>query len=87
VAQLAAAGIPVEAADSAEAACAGTDAVVAATEWPEFRSLDWAAIAATMPGRLIADGRQVVDADQAQAAGFGVVVLGVELPVPVAERA
>ncbi|MFN8622347.1 MAG: UDP-glucose/GDP-mannose dehydrogenase family protein [Chloroflexota bacterium] len=84
VAQLSAAGVVVTAAPSPEAACAGTDAVVAATEWPAFRQLDWAAIAPTMPGRLIADGRHVIDVAAAGAAGYQVVVMGV--PARVAER-
>ena len=71
--------VPVEAAATAVAACAGADAVVVATEWPEFRSLDWAAIAATMSGRLIIDGRRVVDTEAASAAGLRVVALGVEV--------
>jgi len=87
VAQLADAGLTVEPAETAEAACAGMDAVVAATEWPEFRQLDWAAIATTMPGRLIADGRHVIDARAAQAAGYSLVVMGVELPGPNAAAA
>jgi len=81
VAQLAAAGVNAEAAPTAEAACAGADAVVAATEWPEFRQLDWAAIALTMPGRLIADGRHVIDVEVAAAAGYTLVVMGVEVAV------
>jgi UDPglucose 6-dehydrogenase len=71
--------VPVEAAPTAVAACAGADAVVVATEWPEFRSLDWAAIAATMSGRVIIDGRRVVDTEAAGAAGLRVVALGVEV--------
>jgi UDPglucose 6-dehydrogenase len=87
IAQLAAAGIVVEPAPSAEAACAGTDAVVAATEWPEFRQLDWGAIARTMPGRLIVDGRNVIDGATAAAAGYRVVVMGVERPAAITEGA
>jgi UDPglucose 6-dehydrogenase len=67
----------VEEAASAADACVGADAVVAATEWPEFRGLDWATIATTMPGRIIADGRHVIDAQAARAAGYDLVVLGV----------
>ena len=70
---------PVEAADSAEAACAGADAVVVATEWPQFGRLDWAAIAGTMAGEVIVDGRRIVDTDAAAAAGLRVVALGVEV--------
>jgi UDPglucose 6-dehydrogenase len=87
IAQLRAAGVVVEAASTAEEACAGADAVVAATEWPEFRQLDWAAIAGTMPGRLIVDGRNVIDARAAAAAGYRVVVMGVEHPAAVTEAA
>ena len=83
VAQLGAAGVRVTPAASAEDACAGADVVVAATEWPEFRQLDWAALAATMPGRLIADSRHVIDAKAAAAAGYRVVVMGVEQPAAV----
>ncbi|MFV2063358.1 MAG: UDP-glucose/GDP-mannose dehydrogenase family protein [Chloroflexota bacterium] len=68
----------VVAAESAADACAAADAVVLATEWPQFKQLDWAAIAATMKGRLIVDGRHVVDGDAATAAGLRVISLGVE---------
>jgi UDPglucose 6-dehydrogenase len=68
-----------EAAPSAEAACAGADAVVIATEWPQFALLDWATIAPTMTGDVIIDGRRIVDAAAASAAGLRVVALGVEV--------
>jgi UDPglucose 6-dehydrogenase len=66
-------------ADSAAVACAGADAVVVATEWPEFSQLDWAAIAPTMAGRVVIDGRRAVDAVAASSAGLRVVALGVEI--------
>ena len=68
----------VEAAESAPDAVRGADAVVVATEWPEFATLDWAAMATTMAGDLVVDGRRVVDAVAATAAGLRVVALGVE---------
>lgn len=77
VAQLAAAGVSVDGAATAEAAISGADAVVVGTEWPEFRQLDWAAIAPTMRGTVIADGRRVIDVEAATAAGLTVVTLGV----------
>lgn len=77
IARLAALGIAARAAGSAEDACAGADAVVTATEWPEIGALDWAAIAPTMPGRTIADARRVVDVAGAVAAGYRVVAMGV----------
>lgn len=77
VALLAASDVQVEPASTAEAAIAGADAVVVGTEWPEFRQLDWSALAPVMRGSVIADGRRVVDVDAATAAGLTVVTLGV----------
>jgi len=71
--------VPVEAAPTAAAACARADAVIVATEWPEFRTLDWAALATTMSGRIVVDGRRVVDVAAATAAGLRVLALGVEV--------
>mgnify|MGYP001819307701 CR=1 FL=1 len=70
---------PIEVAESAAAACAAADAVVVATEWPEFADIDWAAVAPTMAGDVVIDGRRIVDAEAASAAGLRVVALGVEL--------
>jgi UDPglucose 6-dehydrogenase len=77
VAALRAEGLDVSAADSAEAACAGADAVVVATEWPEFRVLEWREIAQQMRGNLVADARHVVDVEDATRAGLIVVAMGV----------
>jgi UDPglucose 6-dehydrogenase len=74
----ASAGRDVVAALSAEAACANADAVVVATEWPEFAELDWARIAPTMTGRVIVDGRRIVDVQAAGEAGLRVLRLGAE---------
>ena len=65
-------------ATSAAAACAGADAVVLATEWPEFKLLDWQRIATTMSGRVVIDGRHILDVELARAAGLRVLSLGVE---------
>jgi len=59
-------------------ACTDADAVVVATEWPEFAQVDWSAIAPTMAGRVIVDGRGIIDVEAAGAAGLRVVSLGVE---------
>ena len=66
-------GIEVAAHRAAAAGCDGADAVIVATEWPEYRRLPWAAIAPRMRGRWVADTRQVVD--RALAAEAGLVVL------------
>jgi UDPglucose 6-dehydrogenase len=76
VEELAAQGIEVSGAASSLVACADADAVVIATEWPEFRSLPWADIAAVLRGKLVADARNVVDVDAATAAGLSVLSLG-----------
>ncbi len=42
-------------------ACADADALLLATEWNEFRALDFARCAELMRGTLIVDGRNVFD--------------------------
>ena len=49
-------------APSAAEALEGADAVVLVTEWPEFLALDWKAVAATMAGDVVIDGRNALDA-------------------------
>jgi UDPglucose 6-dehydrogenase len=46
------------------------DATVLVTEWDEFRSLDFAAVAGAMAGTLVIDGRNALDAGQVAAAGL-----------------
>ena len=53
-----------------------SDAVVVLTEWPEFRDLDFAALAAPMRQPLLIDLRNLVDGDKARAAGMAYVPLG-----------
>jgi UDPglucose 6-dehydrogenase len=55
---------------SAAEAVAGADAVVLVTEWPEFGDLDFAAVAGSMRGRLVVDGRNFLDPDVVGAAGL-----------------
>jgi UDPglucose 6-dehydrogenase len=52
------------------------DAVVVATEWPEFRDLPWAAWVDRPARPLLVDGRRLVNADAVRAAGWTVVQLG-----------
>ncbi len=52
------------------------DAVVVATEWPDYRAIDWVAGAAAMRGTLVYDTRGVVDAEAARAAGLRLERLG-----------
>jgi UDPglucose 6-dehydrogenase len=62
--------VGVDFADSALDALAGADACIIVTEWPEFAELDWRAAAQRMSGRVVIDGRNVVDRKAAEAAGF-----------------
>ena len=48
-------------ADSALDALKGADAAVIVTDWPEFAELDWAQIANLMQGKLVIDGRNMLD--------------------------
>lgn len=57
-------------AGSAAAATNDADAIVIATEWPEFGSLDLPAAAGRMRGRLLFDGRNMLEGTVAAAAGF-----------------
>ena len=57
-------------------AAEGADAILVATEWPEYRTVDWASIQAAMRGSLVYDTRAVVDIDAAEAAGLRVEHLG-----------
>lgn len=52
------------------------DAVVVATEWADYRAIDWVAGAAAMRGTLVYDTRGVVDVEAARAAGLRLERLG-----------
>jgi len=62
--------------DSVEAALESADAVLVLTEWKQFRNLDPKAVAELMPGRVVIDGRNCLDRDAWQAAGFTYRALG-----------
>ncbi len=57
-------------------AAAGAAVVVVLTEWPVFGELDLVKVAEAMSGRVIVDGRGIIDPAQAAAAGFRLVPLG-----------
>ncbi len=60
----------VEMKSAALSALENADAAVLVTEWPEFRELDWDGAAEKMRRPLIIDGRNFLDADRLQRAGF-----------------
>jgi UDPglucose 6-dehydrogenase len=51
-------------------AAEGTEALVLATEWPEFRLLDWGKIRQVMVHPYVFDGRNFLDAAQLRSMGF-----------------
>jgi UDPglucose 6-dehydrogenase len=76
VAEIARSGRVAEASASALEAVRDAEVVVIATEWPEFRGLDWTAVRSRMAGDLIVDARHVVDASSAATVGLRVVGIG-----------
>jgi len=63
-------------ADTPLAAVAGADALLIVTEWKEFRSPDFAAIAAALKQAVIFDGRNLYDPAVPRAAGFEYHAIG-----------
>jgi UDPglucose 6-dehydrogenase len=55
---------------SLSAAAAGADALVVATEWPEFAQADLGMVRGQMDGDIVFDGRCVIDPDRCVAAGL-----------------
>lgn len=63
--------------ESAIEACKGAEAVVVATEWDEFKNLDWAEVYKNMSRpAFVFDGRLILDRKALQAIGFKVVTIG-----------
>jgi UDPglucose 6-dehydrogenase len=66
----------VEVADSALDALDGADAAVIVTEWPEVSELDWRAAGERMRGRVIIDGRNLLDPEEMRRLGFAYEGIG-----------
>jgi UDPglucose 6-dehydrogenase len=60
----------VVAVDDPYLAAKGADAIVVLTEWPEFRDLDWQAIAEQAHGAVVLDTRNLLDASVLADAGL-----------------
>ena len=67
---------------SALAAAEDADALIIATEWPEFAALDFAVLRRVMRGDLLLDGRCIVDAARARAAGLRYAGVCAPAPAP-----
>ena len=77
-----AAVVDLERASTPEAAILDADLVVLATEWREYRALDWAALALLAKSRVIFDGRNALDAATLREAGWWVLRIGTTMSVP-----
>ncbi|MCJ7779248.1 MAG: UDP-glucose/GDP-mannose dehydrogenase family protein [Acidimicrobiia bacterium] len=64
-------------ADDPYSAVQDSSAVVLLTDWPEFAQLDLSAVARSMSGSLVVDGRNMLDRDNVAAAGLDYVGIGV----------
>jgi UDPglucose 6-dehydrogenase len=62
---------------SALEACRGAEAVVIATEWKEFRDIDWEVVYKGMnKPAFVFDGRLIIDAEKLRKIGFKVQTIG-----------
>ncbi|MFA5106883.1 MAG: UDP-glucose/GDP-mannose dehydrogenase family protein [Patescibacteria group bacterium] len=61
---------------SAYSACQKKDLIIIATEWPEFRALDWTRIKRLMNRPNIVDGRNLLDQNKMRKLGFHYVSIG-----------
>ena len=68
--QLKAIASELEIAPSALGAARGADALIVATEWPEFATLDLTSVRRSMRGTLLVDGRGIYDLESAHRAGL-----------------
>jgi UDPglucose 6-dehydrogenase len=63
-------------------ACSGADALVLATEWPEYRNPDFERIRERMTGRQIYDGRNILLSESVVGAGFSYFAIGRPAAIP-----
>lgn len=66
----------VELCENAYQAANGADALVIATEWADFRDLDWEKVHATMARQLVLDGRNLLQGEAMKSLGFEYVSFG-----------
>ena len=67
-----------EIAGTAEAALEGADVAVIATEWPAFKSIDWAAARHRLRRPLVVDGRRLLDRGAMTALGYTYLAVGTD---------
>ena len=62
--------------ESALEAARGADALLILTDWPEFRTVDLDQLRQVMTRAFILDGRNLLNAEKARAAGFEYLSMG-----------
>jgi UDPglucose 6-dehydrogenase len=65
-----------ETVESARAALDGADVAVIATDWPEYRDIDWLAVKSLMRRPLVVDGRRMLDAELMARIGYSYEAVG-----------
>ena len=73
-------GLKIKYCDSPEEVADEADALLIATEWRQFRSLDLAGLAQRMTKAVLVDGRNVFNPEEAVAAGFDYAGIGRRVP-------
>ena len=81
------AGLDVICCDSPEKVAENADAVVLVTEWPQYRDLEWEAIAKVMRTPVLFDGRNALDAARLRRIGFRYIGIGLSEPASYAGAA
>jgi UDPglucose 6-dehydrogenase len=66
----------VELCQSVDLLAEDADALILATEWPQYQALEWEALASVMHNPLMLDGRNALDRKALEAAGFQYVGMG-----------
>lgn len=62
---------------SAIEALTSADALIVMTEWDEFRTVDYALLRSKMKGNVIVDGRNILDREDSESAGFVYYGIGI----------
>ncbi len=66
--------------ESIHEAALGADALLLATEWPQYQKIDWISVREAMRGRTVFDGRNVLDGPMLRTIGFRYASFGRPLP-------
>lgn len=69
--------LPLEYAETPEEAFKGADAVVLATDWPEYRTWPWERLRGLLRTPLVVDGRNFLDGKALAAIGYRYVGMGI----------